>query len=86
VSQDRWRPTIGARVRVTPRPKAPDDEPPPPLGVWRILDRAPERGTWWLQAADSEARLWLAAHPKQNQSGCIVAEGTRLKPHDRLRV
>lgn len=81
-----WRPTRGARVRIRPRPHAPDDEPPPPAGVWYVIDRGPQPMTWWVKAVDLEAQAWAAAHPGDITSGCWLASGKHLDPFNRARV
>jgi hypothetical protein len=58
-----WAPRPGARVRILPDPKAAPDVPPPPAGVWYVVDRAPESTHWWLWPSDPEAKAWASASP-----------------------
>lgn len=74
-----WLPRRNARVIVLPHA----DEPHPPAGVWRVIDRSNgDPGPhWWCQPADDTAREWLARHPKRRVQGCIEVKGLRLAPH-----
>jgi hypothetical protein len=64
-----WSPKPGSRVVVLPETKAAADVPPPPPGVWVVIDRAPEATAWWVQPADGESRAWavasMAGRPRQ---------------------
>ena len=73
-----WKPDRNVRVRVLPSA----DEPAPPAGVWRIVDRsAGEPGPWWwAQPIDDRAREWAAEHPTRIVSGCLDVKGLRLVP------
>lgn len=73
-----WAPSRGARVTVLPH----RDEPVPPAGVWRLLDRsATEPGTWWwAQPADDAARAWAARHPGRIVQTCLDVKGLLLVP------
>lgn len=53
-----WVPKPGSRVIVLARQGAPADEPPPPPGIWVVIDRAPEARCWWLMPHDGEAKVW----------------------------
>lgn len=53
-----WAPRPGAHVRILPDPKAAPDVPPPPPGVWWVVDRAPEPTHWWVMPKDAEAKAW----------------------------
>ena len=58
------------------------DEPVPPAGVWRLIDRsATTPGTWWwAQPADDAARAWAARHPGRIVQSCLDVPGLRLVP------
>jgi hypothetical protein len=73
-----WKPARGARVSVLPHV----DEPVPPAGVWRIIDRsAGDPGPhWWAQPHDDAARAWAQAHPSRIVQGCLEVKGLRLVP------
>lgn len=73
-----WKPARGARVSVLPH----TDEPVPPAGVWRIIDRsAGEPGPhWWAQPVDDAARAWAAGHPARILQGCLEVKGLRCVP------
>lgn len=75
---DRWKPARNVRVRVLPNP----DEPEPPAGVWRILDRSNgEPGPhWWAQPHDDAARRWAQAHPTRIVQSCLEVTGLRCAP------
>ena len=75
---DGWRPARNVRVIVQPH----RDEPVPPAGVWRIIDRsAGEPGPhWWIQPHDDTAREWAQQHPARIVQGCLEAKGLRLSP------
>ena len=75
---DGWSPARNARVIVLPHA----DEPVPPAGVWRIIDRSSgEPGPhWWLQPYDEPARVWAAGHASRITSGCLEVKGLRLAP------
>lgn len=83
----RWRPTPGAVVRFTPNHDRPDDEPAPPPGTWKIIDRN-DRGPqhWWVLALDDTARAWAEAHPGLVISRCVDAHGRDLSPVNRVRL
>lgn len=53
-----WAPKPGSRVLILPPVKAPADAPPPPPGVWWVVDRAPEPSCWWVMPHDGEAKVW----------------------------
>jgi hypothetical protein len=53
-----WAPKPGSHVVILARPGAPADEPPPPSGVWVVIDRAPEPRAWWVMPHDGEAKVW----------------------------
>jgi len=74
-----WSPARNVRVIVMPHPV---EEPRPPAGVWRIIDRsAGEPGPhWWLQPHDDIARRWAEVHPDRIVQGCVEAKGLRLAP------
>jgi hypothetical protein len=55
---DGWAPRPGGHVRLLPDPKAAPDVPPPPPGVWWVVDRAPEATHWWVYPWDAEAKVW----------------------------
>lgn len=69
-----WRPGIGVRVAIL----ATKDDPQPPHGVWRCLDRAPQG--WWLTPADERSRTWAQRWPNMLTQGCVAVAGTRLVP------
>lgn len=73
-----WAPRRGSAVCVLPH----RDEPVPPAGVWRIIDRSPtEPGPyWWAQPHDDEARRWAARHGSRIVQGCLDVKGLRLVP------
>lgn len=73
-----WSPGRNMRVMVQPA----TDEPVPPAGVWRILDRSPggPGPHWWLMPHDDAARGWLAAHLSRAVQGCTEVKGLRLAP------
>ena len=73
-----WKPARGARVTVL----ASRDEPYPPRGVWRIIDRSSSGpgAWWWAVPVDDEARAWADAHPARIVSRCIDLNGLRLVP------
>lgn len=73
-----WRPTRGTRVEVLPH----RDEPVPPAGVWRIIDRsAGDPGPhWWVMAVDEAAQQWAQRHPRRIVQGCLEVKGLRLVP------
>lgn len=81
-----WRPKPGSRVRLRPLPKQPPDVPPPPSGVWTILDRAPGHMQWWVQATDLEAKAWASQHPGDVSSGCWNAHADQLDPVNAVRL
>lgn len=53
-----WAPKPGYKVRINPETNPAPDAPPPPPGVWWVVDRAPEGGAWWVMPADGESRVW----------------------------
>jgi hypothetical protein len=71
---DGWRPARGNRVTVL----ASKDDPRPPAGVWRVVDRAP--AGWWLIPHDDTAREWARRWPNQVTQGCVEVSGRRLIP------
>lgn len=75
-----WAPKPGGHVRIAADPKAAPDVPPPPAGVWVVIDRAPEARTWWVQARDEDAKAWAAAHRGDVVSGCVAVAGRWLTP------
>ncbi len=86
MSDDRWRPRAGSIVRFADRDDRPADEPAPPPGTWKIIDRN-DRGPqhWWVLALDDTAREWAAAHPGEVISRCVDAHGASLAPVHRVR-
>lgn len=72
-----WAPRPGARVRILPNPKAAPDEPPPPAGVWWVIDRAPGATEWWVLPHDDTARAWSSARPPHPTFGRALALGYR---------
>lgn len=83
---ERWKPTRGARVRIAPRKRAAPDEPPPPAGVWYVIERGPNPLTWWVQATDLEAKHWASTHPGDVTSGCWLAPAGQLVPINGIRI
>lgn len=75
---DGWTPKRGIRVIVQPS----RDEPAPPAGVWRIIERSNgEPGSWWwVQPVDDTARAWLTANPSRAVQGCTSVRGLLLTP------
>lgn len=73
---DGWKPTRQSVVHVEPS----KDEPAPPHGLWRVFDRAPGVGCWWLLPVDDAARTWAQRFPGQLSTGCISRRGTVLIP------
>lgn len=71
-----WKPKRGSVVHVEPS----KDDPAPPHGVWKILDRAPGAGSWWLQPVDDAARDWAGRWPGQVVTGCVQRHGRVLIP------
>jgi hypothetical protein len=73
-----WAPRRGSIVEILPH----RDEPVPPSGVWRIIERAPDEPGphWWAQPHDEAARSWAARHPRRIVQGCLVVKGLRLVP------
>lgn len=71
-----WKPTRQSVVHVEPT----KDEPAPPHGLWRVFDRAPGAGCWWLLPVDEAARTWAQRFPGQVVSGCITRKGQQLIP------
>lgn len=73
-----WKPDRNVRVRVLPH----TDEPHPPAGVWRIVDRSNgDPGPhWWAQPIDDAARRWAELHPARIVSGCTELKGLRCVP------
>jgi len=73
-----WKPARNVRVIVLPH----TDEPVPPAGVWRIVDRS--AGTpgphWWAQPVDEPAQRWAQRHPGRIVSGCLEIKGLRCVP------
>lgn len=53
-----WAPKAGSRVVILPATGAAADEPPPPSGVWVVIDRAPEPTCWWVMPQDGDAKVW----------------------------
>jgi hypothetical protein len=61
---------IGHRVVLEPR----DDVSPP--GLWRVIDRGPTAGHWWVKPADDAARTFLStAVPWPVIQGCLEWPG-----------
>jgi hypothetical protein len=75
---DGWKPTRNTRVEVLPDA----DEPVPPAGVWRIVDRSGggPGPHWWAQPVDEQARAWAAGHGDRITSGCLEVKGLRCVP------
>lgn len=75
---DGWRPERNARVIVLPH----RDEPVPPVGVWRIIDRSAggPGPHWWAQPHDDLARAWAERHRSRIVQGCLEVIGLRLAP------
>jgi len=55
-----WAPRPGGHVRILQDPKAAPDVPPPPPGVWFVVDRAPAATSWWVYPYDAEAKAWAS--------------------------
>ena len=75
-----WAPKPGGHVRIVADPKAAADVPPPPAGIWWVVDRAPEPRTWWVKAHDGDAKTWATDHPGDVISGCVAVSGRWLVP------
>lgn len=76
-----WKPRPGAHVRLLPNPKAAPDEPPPPVGVWWVVDRAPFPRCWWVQPYDDEAWAWAnASEVNRRATRSMALPYTRLTP------
>lgn len=73
---DGWKPTRHSVVTIEPT----KDDPAPPHGVWRVFDRAPGTGAWWLLPVDDAAREWAHRFPGQVTTGCISRSGRVLIP------
>lgn len=75
---DGWRPARNMRVRILPHP----DEPQPPAGVWRLLDRSNgfPGPHWWAMPHDDAAHWWVEQHPSRIVSGCLEVKGLRCAP------
>lgn len=75
---DGWKPARNVRVRILPHA----DEPDPPAGVWRIIDRSSgEPGPhWWALPHDDAAHLWAQGHASRIVSGCLEVKGLRCAP------
>lgn len=59
-------PRIGHRVSLLER----DGCRPP--GLWRVIDRAPAAGVWWVKPADAAARTFLTGSvPWPVVQGCL---------------
>lgn len=73
-----WAPRRGAVVVVLPH----RDEPVPPSGRWRLIDRSPgEPGPhWWALPIDEAARTWAGKHPSRIVQGCLELKGLRVVP------
>jgi hypothetical protein len=56
-----WAPKPGSRVVLLPATNPAPDAPPPPPGVWVVIDRAPEPRCWWLMPHDGESKAWSVA-------------------------
>lgn len=67
-----WAPTHNTRVELIDA----TDSPAPP-GLWRVTDRAPDPGCWWLTPADETAARWLAARPAQAVQQHLLLDGRR---------
>jgi len=73
-----WKPDRNVRVIVIPS----RDEPVPPAGVWRIVDRSAggPGPHWWAQPITDPARKWLERHPDRAISGCLEVKGLLCAP------
>lgn len=69
---DGWKPAPGVRCSILPS----RDDPAPPAGAWRCIDRAPSG--WWLTPADDRARAWAQHWPNMLTQGCVQVAGSRL--------
>jgi hypothetical protein len=73
-----WKPARNVRVEILPH----HDEPVPPAGVWRIVDRSggAPGPHWWAQPVDERAQRWAAGHAPRIVSGCLEIKGLRCVP------
>lgn len=77
-----WKVKAGAVVVVEPS----KDDPAPPTGVWKVLDKAPGVNAWWLMALDDVAKEWAARRPDQATSGCVNRPSRVLVPRGYRRA
>lgn len=73
---DGWKPGRHSVVHIEPT----KDEPSPPHGLWRCVDRAPGTAMWWLLPVDDAARTWAARWPGQVTTGCISRKAGTMTP------
>lgn len=73
-----WAPRRGSVVELLPN----RDEPVPPAGAWRIIDRSNTQPGpwWWAQPHDDEARHWAARHSSRIVQGCLDVKGLSCVP------
>jgi anti-sigma factor RsiW len=79
-----WAPKPGSRVVILARPGAPADEPPPPPGVWVVIDRAPEPRAWWVMPHDGEAKVWAVVARAGRTGGMPAGWPGQQVPSTRL--
>ncbi|TFV83130.1 hypothetical protein [Blastococcus sp. CT_GayMR16] len=79
-----WKPRPGSAVRVLRDPKTLDHHGAP--GVWMVVDKHPEKGSWWLQPYDAASRVWADTHPDRvktmNRPGSLLLSAAMPLPKD----